>query len=181
MSPIPASTARHSHLPFLRAWNEFAPACTEHYEIQHEPDEERAELRAIYRQKGLTGPLLDRVVEHLTADEHRWHQAMAHDELGVVEDQPISPWKQGLQIGLSFVIGGLIPTVPVLLALPPTRWWAYGLTALTALSLGAVKARFTSKGPVRSGLEILAVVTIGTLAGVGIGWLLHAGEEAAPL
>jgi vacuolar iron transporter family protein len=47
----------------------------EGYEVQHEPDEERAELRAIYRQKGLTGPLLDRVVEHLTANEHRWHQA----------------------------------------------------------------------------------------------------------
>jgi vacuolar iron transporter family protein len=148
---------------------------TERYEIQHEPDEERAELRAIYRQKGLTGPLLDRVVEHLTADEHRWHQAMVHDELGVVEDKHISPWKQGLQIGLSFVIGGLISTVPVLLALPQTRWWAYGLTALTALALGAVKARYTNKGPVRSGLEFLAVVSIGTLAGVGIGWLLHAG------
>jgi len=79
---------------------------TEHYEIQHEPDEERAELRAIYHQKGFTGALLDRVVEHLTADEHRWHQAMVHDELGVVEDQHISPWKQGLQIGLAFVIGG---------------------------------------------------------------------------
>src|SRR6266496_834257 len=30
MSPIPVSTARHSSLPFLRAWNEFTPACTEH-------------------------------------------------------------------------------------------------------------------------------------------------------
>ena len=148
---------------------------TEQYEIQNEPDEERAELRAIYRQKGLSGPLLDRVVEHLTADEHRWHQAMVHDELGVVDEQHISPWRQGLQIGLSFIIGGLIPTVPVLLALPQTRWWAYGFTALAALLLGALKARYTNKGPVRSGLEFLVVVTIGTLAGVGIGWLLHAG------
>src|SRR6266487_2206382 len=30
MSPIPVSTARHSHLPFLRAWHEFAPACTQY-------------------------------------------------------------------------------------------------------------------------------------------------------
>ncbi|MFL5663680.1 MAG: hypothetical protein ACJ8BW_20410 [Ktedonobacteraceae bacterium] len=52
--------------------------------------------------------------------------------------------------------------------------WAYGLTALTALTLGAVKAHYTNKGPVRSGLEFLVVVTIGTLAGVGLGWLLHA-------
>ena len=148
---------------------------TERYEIEHEPEEERAELRTIYRNKGFSGPLLQLVVGHLTANQERWHRAMVHDELGVVEDTVINPWLQGVQIGLSFVLGGLIPTVPVLLALPHVQWWAYGLTALTALVLGAIKARYTPQGPVRAGLEFLAVVTIGTLAGVGLGFLLHGG------
>ena len=98
---------------------------------------------------------------------------MVHDEMGVVEDKHINPWLQGIQIGISFVIGGLIPAIPVILSLPQTRWWAYGLTALTALVLGAIKARYTHKGAVRSGLEFLAVVTIGTLASVGLSFLLH--------
>ncbi len=72
-------------------------------------------------------------------------------------------------------MGGLIPTVPVLLSLPQARWWAYGLTALTALTLGAVKAWYTRKGPVCSGLEFLVVVTVGTVAGMGLGLVLHAG------
>src|ERR1700738_540017 len=110
---------------------------TERYEIEHEPEEERAELRAIYKNKGFSGPLLQRVVGHLTADRERWHRAMVHDELGVVEDTHINPWSQGVQVGVSFVVGGLIPTLPVLFALPQARWWAYGLTALTALVLGA--------------------------------------------
>lgn len=148
---------------------------TERFEIEHEPEEERAELSAIYRNKGFSGPLLHQVVGHLTANQERWHKAMVHDELGVVEDTVINPWLQGVQIGLSFVLGGLIPTVPLLLALPHVQWWAYGLTALTALVLGAIKARYTRQGPVRAGLEFLAVVTIGTLAGVGLGFLLHGG------
>lgn len=148
---------------------------TEHYEVEHEPDEERAELMNIYRNKGFSGPLLDQVVGHLTANRERWHQAMVHDELGVVEDTRINPWLEGIQIGLSFVLGGLIPTIPVLLALPQAGWWAYGLTALTALVLGAIKARYTQQGPVRAGLEFLVVVTLGTLAGVGLGLLLHGG------
>jgi vacuolar iron transporter family protein len=148
---------------------------TERYEIEHEPEEERAELRAIYRNKGLSGPLLDRVVGHLTADRERWHRAMVHDELGVVEENNINPWLEGVQIGISFVIGGLIPTVPVMFSLPQAKWWAYGLTALTALGLGAIKARYTHQNPVRAGLEFLVVVTLGTLAGVGLGLLLHAG------
>ncbi len=146
---------------------------TERYEIEHEPEEERAELVAIYQNKGFSGPLLQRVVSHLTADRERWHRAMVHDELGVVEDTHINPWLQGAQIGISFVVGGLIPTVPVLLSLSQARWWAYGLTALTALVLGAVKAHYTRQRPILAGLEFLAVVTLGTLAGVGIGFLLH--------
>lgn len=149
---------------------------TERFEVEHEPDEERAELTTIYRNKGFSGPLLNQVVEHLTANQDRWHRAMIHDELGVVEDTRIHPWLQGIQIGFSFVVGGLIPTLPVLLSLAQIRWWAYGLTALTALALGAVKARYTQQGPVQAGLEFLAVVTLGTLAGVGLGLLLHQGN-----
>ena len=100
---------------------------------------------------------------------------MVHDELGVVEGTRFNPWLEGVQIGISFVVGGLIPTLPVLFALPQARWWAYGLTALIALVLGAIKARYTSQSPVRAGLEFLVVVTLGTLAGVGLGLLLHAG------
>jgi VIT1/CCC1 family predicted Fe2+/Mn2+ transporter len=147
---------------------------TERYEIEHEPEEERAELRAIYRRKGFRGPLLDRIVSHLTANDERWHQAMVQDELGIVEGTLSNAWIQGLQVGMAFVLGGLIPTVPVLLSLPQVRWWAYGLTALTSLVLGAIKARYTRKSPVRSGLEFLVVVTLGTLAGVAVGFLLHA-------
>lgn len=151
---------------------------TESYEIKHEPEEERAELRAIYSSKGLSGPLLEGVVNHLTANNERWLRAMVHDELGVVEgvveDAHERPaWLQGLQIGLSFVIGGLIPTLPVLLALPQARWWAYGLTAVVALVLGAIKSRYTRKSPLRAGLEFLAIVTAGTLAGILAGLLLH--------
>jgi VIT1/CCC1 family predicted Fe2+/Mn2+ transporter len=147
---------------------------TERYEIEHEPEEERAELREIYQRKGFSGPLLNRVVGHLTADEERWHQAMVHDELGVVADTRINPFKEGLQVGLSFVLGGLIPSIPLFLSLPQARWWAYGLTALTALALGYVKSRYTRRSALRSGLEFLVIVTIGTLAGVVIGFILHA-------
>ena len=146
---------------------------TERYEIEHEPEEERAELHAIYRNKGFSGPLLQHVVNHLTADQERWHRAMVHDELGVIEETHINPWLEGSQIGISFVIGGFIPMIPLLLSLPHVQWWAYGLTALTALALGAIKSRYTPQSSMRAGLEFLAVVTVGTLAGVGVGWLLH--------
>ena len=146
----------------------------ERYEIKHEPEEERAELREIYRQKGFSGPLFYRVVGHLTAHEDGGIECSAHAELGVVEDRRIIPWLQGSQIGLSFVVGG-------------THSNRAGATRIASSSLvgiwsdchnrpraaGAIKARYTHKSSVRAGLEFLAVVTIGTLAGVGAGLLLH--------
>lgn len=148
---------------------------TERWEIVHEPDEERAEVRDIYRQKGLHGDLLERVVKELTADEERWLRTLIQDEHGLVEGAPHRPaWQQGGLIGVAFVVGGLVPTLAFLLSLPQPRFWAYGLTALVAVVLGALKARYTNKGVVRSSLEFLAIVTLGTLAGVIVGVLLHA-------
>ena len=147
---------------------------TEAYEIAHEPEEERAELRAIYRDKGLRGELLDRVVGLLTADRDRWLRALMRDEHGIVaESPPPPPWEQGLQIGAAFLIGGLVPTLAFLLRLPHPRVWAFGLAALVAFALGILKARYTVQGPLASALEFLAIVTLGTLAGVALGMLLH--------
>ena len=80
-----------------------------------------------------------------------------------------------VQIGISFVVGGLIPAIPVFLSLPQAEWWAYGLTALTALVLGAVKARYTRQRPVWAVSNFLSSSRLRTVAGVGLGLLLHGG------
>lgn len=147
---------------------------TERLEIQNEPDEERAELRDIYHRKGFRGGLLERVVDHLTEDEDRWLHAMVTDELGVVDESERHPIIQGLLVGASFIAGGIIPVVPFLTAVPRPQAWAYVLTAVTAILFGGLKARYTLKSPVRSGLEFLIVVTLGSLAGVIVGIILHA-------
>jgi len=113
-----------------------------------------------------------RGVGQLTADGERWLRAVA--ALGAGEDQWDRPWLQGLIVGISFMLGALVPTLPFLTPLPRPRWWAFGLTALMAVLLGAMKARFTLKEPLRNGIERLLIVGVGTLAGVGIGILLHA-------
>jgi VIT1/CCC1 family predicted Fe2+/Mn2+ transporter len=147
---------------------------TERHEIRNEPEEERAELRAIYRRKGFRGGLLDRVIDYLTADEERWLQAMVTDELGVVDEEEQHPILQGILVGLSFVGGGIVPVIPFLTPLSHPQVWAFVLTAITALLFGGLKARYTLKGPLRAGLEFLVVVTLGSIAGVVVGMILHA-------
>ncbi len=146
----------------------------ERHEIRNEPDEERAELRDLYRRKGFRGGMLDGIVDHLTADEERWLQAMMRDEHGMVEENHRHPITDGLLVGLAFVAGGIIPVLPYLLPVPYHPVWSYVLTALTALVFGALKSRYTLRSPQRSALQFLIVVTIGTVVGAGLGLALHA-------
>jgi VIT1/CCC1 family predicted Fe2+/Mn2+ transporter len=141
---------------------------TEQFEIRSEPDEERDELRDIYRKKGLQGELLERVVTDLTSNEQRWLQTMIRDELGITSDAHENPLRRGTLIGGAFVLGGLVPVVPFALHLHYRQWFAVALTALVALALGATKSRYTHKGPARGAIEFVAVVTVGTIVGIAI-------------
>jgi VIT1/CCC1 family predicted Fe2+/Mn2+ transporter len=91
-----------------------------------------------------------------------------------VRDQ--NEWLVGIETGGAFLVGGLAPLLPVALRLPYVQWWSYGCTALVALLFGWIKARYADKekqGVLGSALFFLAIVTAGTLAGVGIGLALH--------
>lgn len=142
---------------------------TELFEIQQEPDEERAELREIYAQKGLEGALLDDVINALTATEDRWLHSMIRDEHGIVSPAAQSALRRASVIGGSFVLGGLVPTAPFVFHVVQPKILAVALTAIVALALGAAKSRYTSKSALRSACEFLAVVAIGTLVGIAIG------------
>lgn len=91
--------------------------------------------------------------------------------------QESRPVQAGLQTGGAFLLGGLAPLAPVALRLPGVQWWAYGVTATVALLLGWGKMRVTGEqttagAALRSALFFLAIVTTGTVLGVGIGALL---------
>ncbi|MGH2457646.1 MAG: VIT1/CCC1 transporter family protein, partial [Chloroflexota bacterium] len=147
---------------------------TERYEIAHEPEEERSELRRIYRAKGFREPLLNRLIQHITADHERWLDAMVRDELGIIEDELAhAPWQQGILVGGAFMIGGFVPVAPYLFSLPLPHLWAFAFTVMTAIVLGAVKARFTARGPLANALEFLGIIALGAVLGLAIGTLLN--------
>jgi vacuolar iron transporter family protein len=55
----------------------------EKYEIEHNREEEKQELLAIYEAKGFKGDLLNEVVATLMADDNRLLQVMLEEEMGV--------------------------------------------------------------------------------------------------
>jgi len=65
-------------------------------EIESNPEEEREELTALYRAKGFTGELLERVIDVLMSDDHKLLLVMLEEELGVSLESCDHPLKQAL-------------------------------------------------------------------------------------
>ena len=144
----------------------------ERHEIEHEPEEEREELRRIYRDKGFTGTQLTGIVDHLTSDKERWLESMVRDELLLRPGEFRSPWKVGAAVGVSFVAGAAIPVFPFLLHLPQAPIAAAFLSIAALFVTGAARSRYSRRSWLRSGAEMVLVGTIGTICGLVIGKVL---------
>lgn len=82
----------------------------EHWEVENQPEQEREEVRKIFRDKGFEGDLLDQVVAVITADKERWVDVMMKEELKMMK-QAKSPLAMGAVTFISFILVGFIPLV----------------------------------------------------------------------
>ena len=68
----------------------------EKWEIEHHRQQERDELRELYRAKGFHDQLLEDVLDVLMADDNRLLRVMVEEELGLTLTSHEHPLKQGL-------------------------------------------------------------------------------------
>ena len=144
----------------------------ERRELAEMPEEELAELAAIYEAKGISAATAQQVAEELTR-----HDALAahlEAELGITEHDVVSAWQAAGASALAFTVGGVLPLAAILIAPEPIRVLATFIAVLTALVItGALSARVGGNSWVRPTLRIviggaLALITtflIGTLLG----------------
>jgi len=143
---------------FISARSEFefhqSEIARERDEIEKWPDRERDEIRTIYRGKGFSGELLDRIVGHITADRERWANVMMREELGFASEAFESPTKSALTVGASYLIGAAVPVTPYLFTEPSRGVFASAIvTILVLFAVGAAKTVITSRSWWRSGVE----------------------------
>jgi vacuolar iron transporter family protein len=143
----------------------------EAYEIKHERDEEMWELKNLYKGKGLTDDEAEMIVTKISSDDDKFLEDMLVNELHLHRSNLQNPYKLGGVVGLSFVIGALVPLLPYYAFSLRT----YSLTASVALSLaflfavGAWKGRVVGKRPWMTGLEalLLGAIAAGLLFLIG--------------
>lgn len=123
-------------------------------EIKRWPERERDEVRAIYKQKGFGGRLLDQIVEHIAAEPERWAEVMMREELGFHSESFEPPLRSGLVVGLSYLLGAAVPVIPyAVVPLPNAIAVSAFATVAVLFMVGAGKTVITARSWWRSGLE----------------------------
>lgn len=145
----------------------------EYRHIQQVPTLERDEIRAIYADKGFTGELLDHIVDTITANKDVWVAVMMAEEHQLTPADRGTAARSALVVGVSALIGSLIPLAPfAFLPVTTSMWVSVVMTALVLFAVGAYKARITVGHPAKSGLEMAVIGTLSALVGYVVGALL---------
>jgi len=155
-------------------------AVAEHYEserkkeideMEHLADVERKEIEDIYRQKGFSGKLLDQVVDRICSNKKVWLETMMREELRIENPKEgMSPFRQGLLVGFSAIVGSFIP-ITAYFFLPTTEATVVGtaLSFAVLFVLGAYKSHLTSGKWLKGGLELMLIGGAAALAGYAVG------------
>jgi VIT1/CCC1 family predicted Fe2+/Mn2+ transporter len=145
-----------------------AELAREQREVGEMAQAERDEVRDIFARYGLGGASLESAVQAVTSNPQTWVAFMMREELRLEEPEPTQARRSALTIGLSYVIGGLVPLAPyALLPLGAAFVASIVLTLLALLVFGTFRAHFTGVPLVRGALQTAAVG--GVAAGVAYG------------
>jgi vacuolar iron transporter family protein len=149
----------------------------ERAELEAMPEEEEAELAAVYRSKGFSEEEAARIAHRLFADPQTALDTLVREELGLDPDELGSPWGASIGSFIAFGIGALIPVLPYLVTDGAVAFFtALGLSLLALFGVGAGVSLLTGRGTIFSGLRQVGIgaaaaaitFAVGSLIGVNV-------------
>jgi predicted membrane protein (TIGR00267 family) len=138
--------------------------------IENNPEHERQELRDMYSERGFTKEEIRIIEKRLFADKKWLLEDMAHKELGIYPKTLEEPGANAIVMGVSYVIGGMIPVLPYLIfSIPAALPLSIFFTAGALFAFGSVKGTLVKQSWWRAGLEMLWIAGLAGIAGYAIG------------
>jgi vacuolar iron transporter family protein len=124
----------------------------ERAELEAMPEEEQAELAAVYRAKGFTAREAATIAERMFRDPERALDTLVREELGLDPDELGSAWGAAIGSFVAFAVGASIPVLPYLVTTGTTAFLvAIGLSLLALFGVGAGVSLLTGRGLIFSG------------------------------
>jgi vacuolar iron transporter family protein len=135
----------------------------EYEEVERVPETEKQEVKEVFAEYGLDDATQTLVVEALSKNKDKWVEFMMRFELGLEKPDINRARNSALTIGISYIIGGIIPLSPYFFVENAHEALKYSviITLLTLFIFGYFKAKVTGQNPLTGALKVM---TIGAMA-----------------
>lgn len=143
----------------------------ERRELQDDPAAELEELTQLWEERGLRRATAESVASELT--ERNALRAHLTTELGIDEDEVVSPWHAAFASAAAFAIGAILPLLAILLPPQSLRVPVTFVVVLVALAVtGATSARIGGGSTQRATIRVVVGGALALAATFAIGSLL---------
>ena len=154
----------------------------EEWEIENLEEQERDEIRDIYKEKGFKDKLLEDVVRIITSRRKVWIDTMMKEELGLIEDGK-NPMHSSVSTFVGFNLVGLIPLIPFMIFMiigieVNSEAFVYSTVSVLAafFLVGMIKGKIVKKSMLYSGINTLIIggiaAVVAYLVGFGLNFLI---------
>jgi VIT1/CCC1 family predicted Fe2+/Mn2+ transporter/rubrerythrin len=146
----------------------------ERHEIEEDPEEEIEELALMYQLKGFTEEESQTMAHRLSEKPDQFLSTLAHEELGLSEEQFPNPALAALSAAVSTGLGAFIPIIPFFfLSGFAAVIWAAAISLVAHFLVGAAKTLITGRSWLVSGTEMTVVGAVEAAITYGLGTLFH--------
>ena len=147
----------------------------EHYEVENLRHKEIEETKEFFANIGLSKEIQEQATEEIAQDKDRWVDFMMKYELGLDKPDPKRATKSALNIGLSYVVGGIIPLSPYFFISDSREALQYSVVAtlICLFIFGYFKSKMTGVNPWGGAIRVTMIGALAASAAFGVAMLFE--------
>jgi VIT1/CCC1 family predicted Fe2+/Mn2+ transporter len=142
----------------------------EYYEVDNLREREIEETREFFANIGLSERLQLEATEEIAKEKKQWVDFMMKYELGLEKPDPRRATKSALNIGLSYIAGGLVPLSPYFFVDSPLQGLKLSVivTLVCLFGFGYFKSKMTGIQPWSGALRVMLIGAVAAGAAFGV-------------
>lgn len=147
----------------------------EHYEVENLRHREIEETKEFFANIGLSEEIQEQATEEIARDKDRWVDFMMKYELGLDKPDPKRAAKSALNIGFSYIVGGIIPLAPYIFIKDPRTALEYSViaTLICLFVFGFFKSKMTGVNAWWGAIRVTLIGAVAAAAAFGIARLFE--------
>jgi len=138
----------------------------EYDEVERVPEIEKQEVKEVFAHYGLSETSQTLIVNELAKDKHKWVDFMMRFELGLEKPDENRARQSALTIGLSYIVGGIIPLSPYFLTDHPIDGLKLSaiITLICLFIFGYFKSKVTGQPLIAGALKVMFIGALAAAA-----------------